>query len=382
MRNKVAAAIGLCTLSALLCSTDAGAVPGLNSANSVKEITKMLKTYSGSNAPNIYTIERELKEHPSQAGEALVSILDTADQQLQLHACQLLQRISSHQDCLLSDESVKTVIGILNASPSTQVQNHLLATLGNIGPKNDLVKATIVSTLKNSKEVSTRRAAVEALSRLAREEKPSLHAVSTAVLLETLKRDESQAVRAAAAGALGNYRDNPKVAIPALLIAMDDNYLLVRSRAAQALGQYGKAADSAVPKLLEALKTESDQSMRHNCFYALRGIAPNDPAVIQEFLALFDEPTMADTVMNYMHYIGPKGVAAVPKLITYLDNPNRQKRISAARALASIGPGAQAAIPALTAALQSNDGAARRIIETAIRAIQPATTDGAQAVNP
>lgn len=374
MRKKLMT-IGLCAL-AFLVAQDAHAVPGLNSSSSVKEITKLLKAYAGSNAVNIYQLEQQLRDKPSEAAQALIDMLDTGDEQLKIHCAQLLQRLASHNDFTLSDSDIKTLAGMLQAADNSKIQVSLLATLGSVGPKNDLVKTTIVNSLKNSPEPNIRKAAAEALAKLAKEERPAMHAVSTTVLLETLKSDQSPLVRATAAGALGSYRDNPTVVVPALVAAMDDNYLQVRSRAAQALSYYQAAAAPAIPKLIEALKTESDQSMRHSCINALRSINPRSPEVLEAFASLVDEPQIGDIVLNYMLDAGPGAAKIIPKLIERLNGTNIHHRMMAARSLGSMGTAAKDAIPALQTASQSTDSRLRRAAEEALRQIRPDTTTG------
>jgi len=385
MRKRVVA-VSLCAMSTFLSGQDAGAAPGMASSKSVKELTQMLRQYTGFNASNIHQIEHKLRDRPTEASEALVNILDTNDEQLKVNAAQLLQRFSSNNDFSMSDDNIKTIIGILNACDNVKIQTSLIGTLGNIGPKNELLKNTIITALKESREPSVRKVAVDALSRLAKEEKPSMHAVSTAVLIGVLKKDDAPSVRAAAAQALGQYKDAPSVCVPALTDALEDNYGQVRSKAVQALSQYGKAATPALPKIIEILKSDNGPTVRYSCMNALRAIAPRSPQVIEAYITMLDDDqNTTDAVLNCMVDIGPEGAPAVLKLASFLTDPKHHHRIAAARALQSIGPDAKAAIPALNAAIQSApDEGSRMSFEHALRAIQttpPATTDGAQVSN-
>src|SRR5579883_2750747 len=306
------AASGACFLISVNTVGRAQAVPGLSSSSNVKEVVKLLKNYSGTNAANIYQIEQDLRRHPNESAEALVNVLDTNDPELKKHASQLLQRLSFNgQDFTLSDSSIKTLIGILKASDDSEVQSSLVQTLGNLGPKSDSIKQAIIDTLKTSPEVSVRRTAVDSLARLAHEERPALHEASTAILVDVLKHDDSAAVRAAAAGAMGSYRDNPAVAVPALSEALNDNYLTVRTRVAQSLGQYGPSAKAAVEKLVGALKSESDSNMRSSCMNALRQIDPENEIVIKELANLLSDPNqmVSQSALMQVYNIGPKGAA-------------------------------------------------------------------------
>jgi HEAT repeat protein len=372
------------TVALIASFQSAKATPGLTTSKSVNDITRMLRSYSGSNisAVNIHEIEERLRDRPAEAGEALINILDGNDEKLKIHASQLLRNISGHGDFGLSEESIRTIVAIMKASDNAQVQANLLSTLGNIGPKNDLIKQSILEAIKTSREVSIRKAAIDALAHLAREEKPASHLSSTKTLLTVLKTDDAAPVRAAAATALGTYRDNPPQAVPALSEGLDDNYLQVRRNVVQALGNYGKDARPAIPKIIAALNSESDRSMRSACIYALRNIDPRDPEVINAFLQVFDDSSIGDSVIGYLHDVGPGGVKAIPKLLEVLRDSRSHRRFYAARALGSMGPAASSAVDALKQALSTSDPNTRRYIEEALKKIQPDTTTGAQVFNP
>jgi HEAT repeat protein len=381
MRKKVLPTISLCALAVLTAAPDASAVPGLNSPSSVKEITRMLKQYTVSGGTNIYELEHRFAEHPTATAEALIDILDTSDEPLKINAVQLLQRIVARAECTITTDQVKTIVALLRASDNAKIQDGLIAVLGSIGPKNDLVKSTIVETIKTSKESSTRRAGVVALSHLAKEERPAMHAASTAVLLEVLKNDESPVVRGAAATALGGYKADSALAVPALAAAMDDNYLQCRVKVAQALANYSQAGIPALPKLIQALKSETDHSMRSACLNAIRSIDPQSPEVLKMYSDALDDPQMADMILQYIGDVGPRGAEMVPKLIVFLNGANKSRSCSAARCLGSMGGAAKEAIPALTAAAQGPDVQLKHYAERALRQITATTTDGAQAFN-
>jgi len=70
------------------------------------------------------------------------------------------------------------------------------------------------------------------------------------VLIQLL-HDKNEAIRAAAADALGDILSDPAVAIPALIACLDDPD--IDDAAAEALGKFGPLAKAAVPKMLPLL---------------------------------------------------------------------------------------------------------------------------------
>ena len=65
---------------------------------------------------------------------------------------------------------------------------------------------------------------------------------------------------------MGRIGPTAKEAVPALIIALEDESWRVRPRAAQALGEIGSAAKEAVPALITALK---DRLVRDSAVFAL-----------------------------------------------------------------------------------------------------------------
>lgn len=89
-------------------------------------------------------------------------------------------------------------------------------------------------------------------------------------LLEAL-RDSAPAVRAFAAGALGQLEAKPAAAVEPLSKALSDAEPAVRMAAAAGLGQYGRRARAAVP-LLKALEHDASPDVRVAAAEALKNI--------------------------------------------------------------------------------------------------------------
>jgi HEAT repeat protein len=154
------------------------------------------------------------------------------------------------------------------------------------------------------------------------------------LLIKTLKSD-SASTRAYAARFLGEIRMDARDAVPALHEALRDPDENVRRWAAKSLGKYAGEAKEAVPSLAKILDGPDS--------YFDLGLA----------------------VAEALGEIGPQAEAAIPSLVQELDHPNLRVRISCTNALREIGPAAsnqltEAGVPALISALESHDPTVRR----------------------
>ncbi|MEZ4487593.1 MAG: HEAT repeat domain-containing protein [Cyanobacteriota/Melainabacteria group bacterium] len=364
-------------LGAQMVSDPVLAVPGLNSSDSVKKIVDMIKVCSERNQNvNVYDLEKELRNRPRQAAQALVDLLDTNNKNVQLQAASVLERLSNNPDFSISDSSLKTLIAILRGSKEPEVKASLVRVLGNIGPKNEDVKAAIIENISGDAEATTKRNAIEALAKLAQQEKPEFHRKSTEILVGILKGDDAPSLRKSAAIALSRYHNDPEIAVPALIEALNDNYLLVRTAAVQAIGNYHSGAEAAVPPLLKLLEEEPNEGIRSSTIYTLRTIGKDDQRVVDKFIELLDDPTLGRSIMSYLYYFGDRAAPAVPKLIKMLDSSDRYQRQYACRALGAIGLEAKDALPALEKATKDSDASVRSNAQTAINNINRINSNG------
>ena len=364
-------------LGAQMVNSPVLAVPGLNSSDSVKKIVDMIKVYSERNQNvNVYDLEKELRNRPRQAAQALVDLLDTNNKNVQLQAASVLERLSTNPDFSISDSSLKTLIAILRGSKEPEVKASLVRVLGNIGPKNEDVKAAIIENISGDAEATTKRNAIEALAKLAQQEKPEFHRKSTEILVGILRGDDAPSLRKAAAIALSRYHNDPEVAVPALIDALNDNYLLVRTAAVQAIGNYHSGAEAAVPPLLKLLEEEPNEGIRSSSIYTLRTIGKDDQRVVDKFIELLDDPKLGRSIMSYLYYFGDRAAPAVPKLIKMLDSSDRYQRQYACRALGAIGIDAKEALPALEKATRDSDASVRSNAQTAINNINRINGNG------
>lgn len=367
--------IAMVAASSILTANEAAAVPGLSSSESVKKIVDMIKVYAKTNqAVNAYDLENQLRDRPRAASDALVDLLDTNDAKVQIEAARVLQRLSSHRDYSISSESLKTVMAILKATENPTVRSSLLVVLGNIGPQNEKVKQSILETINGDFEMATKRTAIEALAKLAVQEKPQFHMQSTEVLIKILKSDQTPALRVAAAQALSKYHSDANIAVPALVGALEDNFLTVRIAAVQSLGYYKNSAIQAIPQIIKLLDSESDNGIRSSCLFALRNIALYDKRVIAKYIELIDDSSVSRSVVSYLYNFGDRAAPAVPKLIVLLKGSDRYQRQSACRALGAIGDKAKDALPALKEAANDSDRSISQYAQSAINKIENKTS--------
>jgi HEAT repeat protein/lysophospholipase L1-like esterase len=164
---------------------------------------------------------------------------------------------------------------------------------------------------------AVRTAAARALGAAGEASRPASPALFAAL------GDTSEAVRFEAAVALEKVRPYPELARPALVQALASPHRYVREFAAWTLGNMGEEAGEAVPALVEALSRPE---------------------------AFTDAGAAAA-----LGRIGAPAAAAVPALVSCLSSPDPEVRWRAARSLGEIGPAAHEAKPALRHALGDGD---------------------------
>jgi HEAT repeat protein len=119
-----------------------------------------------------------------------------------------------------------------------------------------------------------------------------------------------------------------------------------------ALAAIGPAAAPATQMLAEAIGSD-DQHIRESALYALRQIGPAAQAARAPLLARMQADDSFDALASAwaLARIAPGDAAvaaqAVPKLQRGLSAPDEQTRLECAEALATFGPAARSAVPAL-----------------------------------
>jgi HEAT repeat protein len=184
---------------------------------------------------------------------------------------------------------------------------------------------------------------------------------STSALCAALK-DSDVAVRSAAAEALAGT--DAHQAVPALIMALDDEDKDVRTRAAWALGTFRAEARSAAPALWRMLN-HPDIQVRRRAIWCLTMIGAEDEQVSllvltalrerrvsQAFFAFLESHAKTSTrvlvealsdkslrlaAVNVLGMMGSDAAAATPALVPLKQDENPAVRAAAALALARIG---------------------------------------------
>jgi HEAT repeat protein len=163
--------------------------------------------------------------------------------------------------------------------------------LGNLGPR---AKAGLPALLRASasKDVKLRFQAILALGTIDRDGNSVIP-----TLLGTLKEQDEQCLRRAAAWALGEIGPRAKEGIPFLLTALkcedvrdSETSQLIQCAVLEALGKMGAEAKEAIPSILKRVRDKSTEgSVRAAAIQALTGIGVNSPTVVSVLTELLKD---------------------------------------------------------------------------------------------
>lgn len=260
-------------------------------------------------------------------------------------------------------EAVPRLIAVLEDSVDPQARQSALLALYYLPEEAGLAVSPLLDIVVDDGDEQVRRLAIYALSRQME------HAGSVVpVLADILASSQDKGLHADAAMALGMFGSAARDASGVLGRAMHSTDPLVRARAAESIGAIGPDAADAVPGLASAVD-DDDPLVRWWATRALRKIGPNAapavPALVRVLEsrdswqplgepipgAEFFEREFYANLMNEPHCAMQAGDgidiarARMDQFSWDLAPP-----MSAARALAAIGPAAVDAIPALRAA--------------------------------
>lgn len=211
-------------------------------------------------------------------------------------------------------------------------------------------------------EVEVRIAAATAILRVEEKSEPAVAALAAAL------KDKDHLRRKSAADELGWRPRSAKSAIPALLAATGDEKMEVRAAVAEALGKIASPAAADVIAQLQKMLADPEPWVRGHAATALWNLdvpaATLLPTLIKIVAEYKVDPRREITQDIWGHNaaakliqkIGPEAEAAVPALIAALDSPQTGERLAAADALAAIGPAAAPAIERLSKSLRDTEG--------------------------
>jgi len=292
-------------------------------------------------------------DHLSPSGAQLVA--DT------LHAGGLLAEADSDPATLRQALAARPEPGALEAARWLETRQGT--------PEGAAVAA--IAALLGENEAAERRAAAWALGVAGPAALPFAETVA-----RRARQDEAPGVRTSCVRALGGI--GSRAAVPVLFEAMGDPSEAVRAAAAQALGRLGPAPEDVAS--LAATVSNSDRYVAAFAAWSLGNLgASAEPAVPELVQALARDETNA-VVAGALARIGPAAKAAVPELVGALASEDDGRRWRAARTLGRIGPPAEPAVAALTRALADPSSVVRAHAARALGRIGPAAKAAAAAL--
>ena len=188
-------------------------------------------------------------------------------------------------------------------------------------------------------------------------------------------KDPDPQVRTGAAHALASLPPAPEIMMPIWEKAFQDaDETMVRA----ALDALATAGPPAVPKLIAALKFEH---VRAHVAYILGQMGAAAAPATDALAGLIDDkdPRVSSEAVLALAKIGPGAKAAVPALLKSLlksyENGEGSNDHAIVYALGRIGPDAATAVPVLTEALKSDNAALAEVSAWALGQIRPASAD-------
>jgi HEAT repeat protein len=247
--------------------------------------------------------------------------------------------------------SVVPAVSAALSNPDRRVQVKASEILGQIGPAAASTVPLLVSQLEVNDELTV-RAAATALGRI--------HANPETVLpaLNRLLQSHSTAVRITAVRSIAEYGPAAKDSIPLILGLLSDKSVVLRASAADALGSIGEGRAEVVDALIKAL-ADGSGSVTVSAANALSQLGP--PAA-RALLPQLSDKRYQRLAVEVLGELGADAESAVPALVDSLSKVGEdvELRREIFIALASIGPKAAGATPALMKILEDpNAGDAR-----------------------
>jgi|GEM_PF-5452740 len=253
--------------------------------------------------------------------------------------------------------AIPALVRILHNDTNADTRSNSATALSRIKHQPDTVIPALIKALDDS-DPSVRHEAAFALGQF---DRVAVDALSN---LKKLKDDPESYVTDAARYAI--YRielsDDPVVAVPMLVRAMDDPFFEIRRWSATAAGRFGKDAAPAVPaliKLIESVELEDltiasahqpnwVEQVGGSAALALGRIGPVGDVVDALTNALGSRSWLVRReAVRSLRQIGPDAGAAAPDLVMLLDDKSTEVQAWAESALEAIGPGGRTAIPLL-----------------------------------
>lgn len=152
-------------------------------------------------------------------------------------------------------------------------------------------------------------------------------------LIESMKTSED--TRQGASQALAGIG---KPAVPALIEALKSPDWQVRYGVIEALKEIGPDASDSVKPLLTTFGMSRDLNERVAIMYAVAAIAPTSDDTLGLLQTALLVSELRDYSLRVLGQIGSGASPTVPRILTYIENPDTQTRYEVISALGQIGP--------------------------------------------
>ncbi len=263
-----------------------------------------------------------------------------------------------------SNTVTNAIPGLVNAlgDDRAAVRNEAAITLMEVGGP---VVPVVTNQLSNS-EPLVRLKACEVLGGVGAQASSSV-----AKLVERLKDDDELVVRAAAQ-ALGSIQSNPEEVLPALNELLQRKSTGVRIAAVRAIGDFGPVGKGSAQLVLPFL-SDSNAILRASAADTLGRTGTDQPDVISGLVGALSDSSGGVTV-KAANALSQIGAAAVPALVQKLADEGYRGLI--VEILGEMGAGAESAVPALVTLIgtQPADKELQREIFITLASIGPAAS--------
>ncbi len=314
---------------------------------------------TASNVPVWYVVGTAMGGLGPEILPDLIAALDQEHPQVVVGACAALHEIGPE-----AKVAVPRLIRLLEKDDPQTRTGAIYAFMG-IGPEARAAVPALIKTLTHE-YFHLQYWACRALARIG----PGAKA-AVPMLVRQL-REGFPSVRRHAALALGGIGpDIGQQGLEALVAALNDPLHPVREDAATALGQLGPFAKSAAQALEKAAASEP-LGIRVDAAKALWLITGKPDAAVAVLIEKLEDLTVGCKAAEVLVEIGPPAAeAAVPAITKLLESEDAVSRLCAAEALGRIGPAAKSAVPALKGRLEDPDEDVRGAAAQALKQIAP-----------
>lgn len=251
----------------------------------------------------------------------------------------------------LTNTEIQDVIVALGSENAT-IRKNLAQLLGHITPPSDNgIHAALIRLLTSDTNSSVRAIAAQSLGNIGREAYFKNTGPIAEAFAKALLSDPSPQVRSSVASGLSQMGGKAHPAAKALTKALTDNSSQVRYQVVQTITNIGPACVDAIDELIDLYNSPGDQYRHGNKERVIQALAAIGPAAAPKavplIIPMLKDRSTAATAARTLASFGPAAEKAVPALISMLDSPFYYDRTEAARALGAIGPKAREALQAL-----------------------------------